>query len=101
MHYCKKKSFVSFFPILDLSNKSLDFIDDQKKSLYINPVVSYLYLCNTQHSHLGRHRLQRSDFKNLKFMKQNSIHTYLHFTFAFFFCFKSTAQNPNRKIQEL
>ena len=31
MHYCKKKSFVSFFPILDLSNKSLDFIDDQTR----------------------------------------------------------------------
>ena len=40
-------------------------------SLHTSHAVSYLYQCNTQYSHLGRHKLVFS--KKFKFMKENYV----------------------------
>ena len=43
-------------------------------SLYMSHTVSYLYQCNTQYSHLGRHSLVFS--KKLKFIKKTMYSKY-------------------------
>ena len=57
--------------VFPLSWKSLSFSQVFAKSFSVSPVVSYLYLCNTQQTHLSKPRFVIS--KSWKFMKQNFI----------------------------